>query len=322
MRHRSPAFRAVTTPHASADPVIAWLLDSDPSIRWQVLRDLIDAPAEVIATERARVATEGWGAGLLAHQRPDGQWGDDVAHPFWWSNLYTLVYLRDLGIDPASDRVRAAIDLVRRRVTWGPGFGDSPFFAGETEPCINGRVVALCAYFGERSDPLVERLLGEQLADGGWNCATERGSVRSSFHTTICVLEGLLTYEQAFGFTPTITAARQRAHDYLLARRLLRRLSTNEIIDSSWLQLAFPPLWHYDALRVLDYLRAAGVPPDTRIEEAVAGVLARRQSDGRWLLDVRHRGTLYEELSAPVSAPNRWITLRALRVLRWHGNRS
>ena len=303
------------------DPVLGWLLESDPSIRWQVMRDLTDTPPEVVAAERSRVATEGWGARLLDQQRPDGQWGDGVATPFWWSNMYTLVFLRDLGVDPASARVRAAIDRVREHVTWGPGFGDSPFFEGEVEPCINGRVVALGAYFGGRSDRLVETLLSEQLADGGWNCEAERGSVRSSFHTTICVLEGLLAFEQAFGATPAVTEARMLGHEYLLDRRLLRRLSTGEIIEPAWTQFAFPPLWHYDVLRALDYLRAAGMPPDERVQEGVGIVHERRQADGRWLLDLRHKNTLYEELSGTAGAPNRWITLRALRVLDWHEGR-
>jgi len=304
------------------DSVIDWLLDSDPSIRWQVMRDLTKPPAEIVAAERARVASEGWGPVLLDQQRPDGQWGDGVATPFWWSNMYTLVFLRDLGIDPASDRARAAIERVRDTVTWGPGFGDSPFFEGEVEPCINGRVVALGAYFGERSDRLVDRLLSEQLADGGWNCEAERGSVRSSFHTTICVLEGLLAFEAAFGASPTVTEARLRGGEYLLERRLLRRLSTGDVIDQAWTKFAFPPLWHYDVLRALDYLRAAGVELDARVEEAVAVVLERRQDDGRWNLDLRHRDTPHEQLAGHVGAPNRWITLRALRVLDWYARRN
>jgi hypothetical protein len=301
--------------------VLEWLLDADPSIRWRVMRDLTETPAKIVAAERSRVASEGWGRQLLDRQRPDGQWGDGIATPFWWSNMYTLVFLRDLGADPNSERARAAIDLVRNNVTWGPEFGDSPFFEGEVEPCINGRVVALGAYFGERSDRLVDRLLSEQLADGGWNCEAERGSVRSSFHTTICVLEGLLAFENAFGATSLVTDARNRAHEYLLERHLLRRLSTGEIIDHTWRLFAFPPLWHYDVLRALDYLRGAGVPPDVRVEEALATVLERRQSDGRWLLDVRHHDTLYEEFAGLVGTPNRWITLRALRVLDWYARR-
>jgi hypothetical protein len=300
------------------DPVIDWLLDADPSIRWQVMRDLTDTPAEIVAAERSRVASEGWGPRLLDLQRPDGHWGDGIAAPLWWSNLYTLLFLRDLGLDPANARVRTAIDRVRSHVTWGPGFGDSPFFEGEVEPCINGRVVALGAYFGERSDRLVDRLLSEQLADGGWNCEAERGSVRSSFHTTICVLEGLLAFENTFGATGPVTDARRRAQEYLLVRRLLRRLSTGEIIEPTWTRFAFPPLWHYDLLRALDYLRAAGVQPDARIEEALGIVIERRQDNGRWLLEVRHRDTLHEELAGDVGAPNRWITLRALRVLNWY----
>jgi hypothetical protein len=304
---------------SSKEPVVDWLLDADPSIRWQVMRDLIDTPAEIVDAERSRVALEGWGARLLDQQRSDGQWGDGISTPFWWSNMYSLVFLRDLGLDPASARARHAIDLVRSNVTWGPEFGDSPFFEGEVEPCINGRVVALGAYFGERSDRLVDRLLSEQLADGGWNCEAERGSVRSSFHTTICVLEGLLAFEQAFGATSAVTDARTRAQEYLLERRLLRRLSTGDIIEPAWMQFAFPTLWHYDVLRALDYLRAAGVQPDPRVEEALAIAIERSQGDGRWLLDVRHRDTLHEELAGTVGAPNRWITLRAMRVLKWYG---
>jgi hypothetical protein len=301
-----------------ASRVIDWLLDADASIRWQVMRDLTGAPAEIVSAERTRVASEGWGARLLDQQRPDGQWGDGAATPFWWSNMYSLLFLRDLGLDPAGERARAAIDRVRENVTWGPEFGNSPFFEGEVEPCINGRVVALGAYFGQRTDRLVDRLLSEQLEDGGWNCEAERGSVRSSFHTTICVLEGLLAFENAFGTRTPVREARRRAEHYLLERRLLRRLSTGEIIDSAWTRFGFPPLWHYDVLRALDYLRAAGVPPDERVAEGVSAVRSRRQSDGRWLLDVRYRDTLYEELAGPVGAPNRWITLRALRVLQWY----
>jgi hypothetical protein len=285
------------------------------------MRDLTDTDAEIVASERSRVASEGWGRRLLDQQRPDGQWGDGVSTPFWWSNMYTLLFLQDLGLDPASAAARAAIDLVRRHVTWGPQFGDSPFFEGEVEPCINGRVVALGAYFGERSDRLVDRLLSEQLGDGGWNCEAERGSVRSSFHTTICVLEGLLAFEQAFGATSMVADAQQRAQEYLLERRLLRRLATGEIIEPAWTRFAFPTLWHYDLLRAFDYLRAAGVPRDARVAEAIANVLERRQGDGRWLLDVRHRNTLHEEFAGAVGAPNRWITLRALRVLDWYTRR-
>jgi hypothetical protein len=301
-----------------SDPRLDWLLDSDPSIRWQVMRDLAGAPAEIVALERARVAAQGWGARLLDLQRADGQWGDGVATPFWWTNLYTLVFLRDLGADPADARVRTAIDLVRDRVTWGPEFGNSPFFEGEVEPCINGRVVALGADFGERSDRLVDRLLGEQLDDGGWNCEAERGSVRSSFHTTICVLEGLQAFTRAFGDRAAVSEAQRRGREYLLERHLMRRLSNGKLIDAAWTRLAFPPLWRYDVLRALEYFAVAGAPRDPRMDEAVAIVRERRQNDGRWPLDVRHSRTLYEDMAGEVGAPNRWITLRALRVLAWH----
>ena len=189
---------------------VDWLLDSDPSIRWQVMRDLLDEPEVTVARERSRVAVEGWAARLLDLQGHDGHWGGASFVPDAWVSTHdTLQLLRDLGVDPADDRMRRAIRQVRDRCTWGPEFGDSPFFEGEVEPCINGRVLAVGAYFGEASDRLLDRLLREQLGDGGWNCDAPP-SQRSSFHTTICVLEGLLEYEAAKGARPDVTGARLR----------------------------------------------------------------------------------------------------------------
>jgi len=291
--------------------LLAWLLDADPAIRWQVLRDLVPAPAGEVAAERARVAVEGWGAQLLARQRPDGGWGDGS----WAPTLHSFVLLMKLGIDPASAPAREAVRRVRDQVTWGPEFGDSPFFHGEVEPCINGHTLALGGYFGEIHEPLLERLLGEQLADGGWNCEAERGSVRSSFHSTICVLEGLLEYEKTRGATPVVTAARERAHDYLLDRHLFRRLSTGEVIDPAWTRFAFPTLWHYDVLRGLDYLRDAGVPYDPRMSEALALVEKRRHQNGRWPLAQPHEDPADFPMEGGRGTASRWNTLRALRVL-------
>ena len=190
--------------------VIQWLLDSDPSIRWQVMRDLTDAPGEQVAAERAKIATEGWGAQLLSGQNADGYWGTGTSNPEWVS-LQALLLLRDMGLDPASTEARRAVTRVRDNVTWqgvlpqDAAWHGKPLFAGEVEPCINGRVVAVGSYFGQDGQGIVDRLLGEQMSDGGWNCEQERGSTRGSFHTTICVLEGLLEYERATGSSPAVT---------------------------------------------------------------------------------------------------------------------
>ena len=297
--------------------VMRWLLDSDPSIRWQVMRDLGGEANDAVAAERSRIASEGWGAKLLDRQRPDGKWGDGTSEPQWASTLHTLLLLRVMGLDPGSARTRAMVRVVRDRVTWGPEFGDSPFFEGEVEPCINGGTLALGSYFGESSDRLVDRLLGEQLKDGGWNCEAERGSVRSSFHTTICVLEGLLEYEKANGANAAVTSARARAHEYLLERRMFRRLSTGQVIDPSWTRFCFPTTWHYDVLRGLDYLRGADVERDARVAEAIELVLKRQHQNGRWPLHKPHADPIHLDMEGGQGKPSRWNTLRALRVLSW-----
>lgn len=303
-----------------------WLLDSDPSIRWQVMRDLLRASADEIAAERARVATEGAGARLLALQAPDGRWGGAAWNHGWDSTMHALTLLWEMGLDPSCVEARRAVGLVRDRVTWRdcgpPEVDDNPFFAGEVEPCINGQVAAPGAYFGLDVQGIVDRLLGEQLTDGGWNCEAHNGSSRSSFNTTICVLEALLEHERAVGANPAVAAARVRGQEYLLERRLFRRLSTGEVVDAAWTRFAFPTWWHYDVLRGLDYLRRAGVAPDERVAEAIGLVASKRDDEGRWPLETRYPGPMLVETDEGEGRPSRWNTLRALRVLDWYSDRA
>jgi hypothetical protein len=307
---------------------IQWLLDSDPALRWQVMRDLTGASDEEVAAERARVATEGWGARLLALQAADGRWGGAAWNRGWDSTMHVLMLLREMGLDPASDQARHAVSLVRDQVTWqgcGPPECDgNAFFEGELEPCINGQVATVGAYFGQDVGGIIERLLGEQLPDGGWNCETPHHSTRSSFNTTICILEALLEYEQSVEASPEVTAARLRGQEFLLERRLFRRRSTGEVIDRDrksgtvWTRFAFPTWWYYDVLRGLEYLRRAGITPDERVAEAIELVTSKRDDDGRWPLETRYPGLMPVEIDGGEGQPGRWNTLRALRVVNWY----
>lgn len=304
---------------------IEWLLDADPAVRWQAMRDLADASPGEIATERAHIPREGLGAEILARQEEDGSWRR-ADKPVWLPTLFTLLLLRATGVDRKESAVEAAVSRLEASLRWNNNeggwelrpvkFGGNRFFEGEVEPCINGGVLALGAYFGRPTERLARRLVGEQLEDGGWNCDAP-SSTRSSFHTTICVLEGLLEYERAVGAAPEIAAARRRGEEYLLKRALFRRLSTGEIANPEFLELAFPPRYHYDILRALDYLRNAGVRADARIGEALRVVETRRQADGRWLLERAYDDALALRFGESVGEPSRWNTLRALRVLRW-----
>lgn len=321
-----------------ANPVIDWLLDplaSDPSVRWQVMRDLLDRPVAEWTAERSRVEVEGWGARLLALEDEDGQWaggahfpadyewdGPEVGQP-WTSTSHSLTQLREFGLDPGSGRVRRAVERIGQNARWE--HAGQPYWEGEVEPCINGQAVANGTYFGVDMGPVVDRLVGERLKDGGWNCEAERGSVRSSFDTTINVLEGLLEFERVTGGSTASRAARRSGEEYLLQRSLFRRLSTSEPADEGYLQLAYPTRWRYDVLRALDHFRAAGqltgAAPDPRLAEAVEHVRSRRRPDGRWVLDRVYAGRAWFELDAGPGEPSRWITLRALRVLRWWDSR-
>jgi hypothetical protein len=296
--------------------VIAWLTDSDPAVRWQTMRDLTDPGPGAVAAERSRVARGTLVAEILRRQGPDGCWHKPNA-PTWLPTLYTLLLLRSTGVDPEDPAVHSAVTRLAAGFRWHEEVGNKSFFEGEVEPCLNGGTLAAGGYFGRHEAGLALRLLDGQLEDGGWNCEAPR-SVRSSFHSTICVLEGLLEYERAVGAAPEVAEARRRGEEYLLERHLFRRRSTGEVVDPSFVKFSFPTRYHYDVLRGLDHLRAACITPDERVDDAVRLVADKRQADGRWLLDGSHAEPLDFVFHESVGEPSRWNTLRALRVLRWY----
>ncbi len=312
--------------------VIDWLCAADPAIHWQVLRDLLDAPEDEWLRVRHRVATSGWGARLLACQDSDGLWagGAFVPRDFDWTTIrsagqpwtatcWALSQLREFGLDPNSAPARRTVQQLATHARWD--HDQEPYWSGEVEECINGRTVADGAYFGVDVSPIVTRLLGEQQADGGWNCERCNGSQRSSFNSTLNVLEGLLAFERATGGTPTSIAAREAGEEYLLSRQLLRRRSTGDVIDERYVMLLHPHRWRYDMLRALEYFRECsahtGARPDPRGADAVELLRAKQQRDGRWLLDWQLPGAVWFHMNDGPGSPSPWITLKALRVLRW-----
>jgi hypothetical protein len=304
--------------------VLDWLLDSDPAIRWQVLRDLTDAPAEQVAAERARVATEGWGATFLGEQGEDGLWDGGTYRPGWipperdnadsWSGThFSLQQLVDFGLDPGSAEARQAIARVRDNVRWE--HDGEPYFEGETEPCINGVALTIACYFGEGGDPIAETLVSSRLDDGGWNCWAEYGARVSSFHSTICAVEGLRAWQRAGGSDPRVEEAAASAEEYLLERGLYRRRSDGSVADPRMTMLSYPVRWYHDVLRGLEHFRVQD-RRDPRLADAVELLRGKADGDGRWALENTHEGAVIVPFEME-GFPSRWVTLRALRVLRW-----
>lgn len=307
--------------------VLEWLGDVDPSIRWQTMV-LSSEPDDVVSAERSLVATDGWGAELLAIQDETGHWDGgtyrpgwvDDSKPFfdaWTATHYSLQLLRLLGVDPDDKGVKHAISLVRDNVFWRAN--DAPYFDGETEPCVNGIALDIGSYFGQDVDRIVDRLLEDQLGDGGWNCWAVYGATRSSFHTTICVIEGLASFEKHCKATEDVTAARITAQDHLLERGLMRGLRSGEIIDPRFTMFSFPYYWYYDVLRALDHFSSIDANWDERMSEAVDLVVNKRDETGRWPLENVHQGPTHFSMDGVEDDPSRWNTLRALRVLGWAG---
>ncbi len=307
------------------DTVSRWLLEGDPAIRWQVLRDVTGAADHTVERERQKVAREGWGARLLARQDREGRWAGGQSadggryHPKWTSTTYTMLLLRDFGLPAANRQARAACTLLLDGGLQRDG-GINYGWRGRSETCITGMVLSILSYFAyedARLDTLADYLLRQQMPDGGWNCRRDLGATHASVHSTISVLEGLRLYGLQRGRkTRAVRAAQRRGREFLLMHRLFRSDRTGEIIKPIFIRFAFPPRWHYDILRALDYFQAAGAPRDERLAEAIEIVQNTRRGDGRWSLENRWKGKTYFELER-LGAPSRWNTLRALRVLKW-----
>jgi len=315
--------RATSRPRT--DGVIQWLLEGDPAIRWQTLCDLVGAAERTVERERGNVARHGWGARLLARQDSEGTWAGGLSSdgglysPKWISTTYTMLTLRDLGLPADNRQARKACTLLLDGGLQRDG-GINYGWWGRSETCITGMVLSILAYFeyaDARLDIIANHLLEQQMPDGGWNCRRLYGATHSSVHTTISALEGLRLYELHRGRSlRAVRAAQRRGREFLLMHRLFRSHRTGAIIKPDFIRFAFPPRWHYDVLRALDYFQAVNAPRDPRLAEAIDIVRNRRRKDGRWPLQNRYKGKTYFELER-LGAPSRWNTLRALRVLKW-----
>jgi hypothetical protein len=337
---------------AEDDQVVQWLLEGDPAIRWQVLRDLVDASESEVETERARVEHEGWGARLLALRAPDGLWTDGACFPDtaafaaataralaageppppfpspdaeppdgsggqpWTATYQVLLDLCHLGIPSDSAVMQETARLVDRNCRWE--YDGLPFFAGEVDCCINAGTIQIGTYLGVDVDPVVQRLVADQMPDGGWNCWAETRPAPSSFASTLDVVDALLTWERHAGGSEEVRRARRGGEEYLLRRHLFRSLRTGEEVNPQWSLFSYPPRWHYDLLKATEYFARRGGTADPRLAEAIELVRAKRRPDGRWLLEHTHPGAVHFRFEEPDGTPSRWNTLRALRVLRWY----
>jgi hypothetical protein len=344
---------------AQDDRVVQWLLRGDPAIRWQVLRDLVDATEPEVATERARVEHEGWGARLLARRGPDGLWAKGACFPNtaafaadtaralaagepppawpspdaepedaptdgrgaepgqpWTATYWVLRDLCQLGVPPDRPRMQESARLVDRNCRWE--CDGRPFFAGEEDCCINAGTIAIGAYLGVDVEPVVRRLMADQMPDGGWNCWAEKRPAPSSFASTLDVIDALLRWEHHTGGSEEVRRARRDGEEYLLRRNLFRSARTGEVVNPQWGKFSHPPRWHYDLLKATEYFARRGGSADPRVAEAMEHVRAKRRPDGRWLLENTHPGAVHVRFEEPDGTPSRWNTLRALRVLRWY----
>ena len=295
---------------------VEWLLEGDPSVRWQVQSDLLDAPDEVWKADQELVATEGWGQRLLAERSASGRWTDGLYSPKWISTTYTLLQLWRMGLPRGNEEAVASTQLLMDRPVWIFGQGDK----AHRDECVAGFGLSLSSWFtidGEQREHLVGKILERQLDDGGWNCRARASSAHSSFHTTINVLEGLREYCLSGGDQRSkVEVAEALAREFFCEHHLYRSHRTGSVPDERMTRLPFPPRWHHDVLRGLDYFRAANAERDSRLQDPIEVVVGHRRPDGRWPIHQNYGGQVWFNMESG-RAPSRWNTLRAPRVLRW-----
>ena len=310
--------------------VTDWLLDSDPALRWQVERDILNAAPDVWRATRSTVATTGFGARLLALQDADGQWAGGAYFPAhtdadtasesgqpWIATTWSLKFLREWGVDATV--LTDTADRLATNCRWE--YNDLPYWGGEVDCCIDGFTLANGAWLGADVSGIATWFVEHQMPEGGWNCDWVEGSTRSSFHSTLNALAGILTFRRNGHDATGLDDAQRRAEEYLLARQLLYRASDGALAGPWVTELAFPPFWVYNVLSALDYFRErsqlSGFAPDPRLARAIEAVRAQRQPDGTWYQAGRPEGRLWFETDVEAGRPSKWLTLQALRVLTW-----
>ncbi|MBN1294213.1 MAG: hypothetical protein JXB48_20425 [Candidatus Latescibacteria bacterium] len=303
------------------DKVIDWLLEGDISIQYQVHRDMLHYDNPRL---RDRIATEGWGALFLSKKHEGDFWGKRFYEPKWISTHYTVLDLKNLCISPECPDIKSAVAKVLTNLK-SPDGGIFPIgSAKKSDVCVNGMFLNYASYFRMNENELksiIDFLLSERMADGGFNCNSNgKGAVHSSVHTTLSVIEGFLEYAQnSYTYRlKEIQNAECESREFLLQHRLFKSDHTGEIINRKFLMLSYPSRWRYDILRALDYFRCAGVSYDTRMDDAIQVLLKKRSADNRWPLQAKHHGQTHFEMEEQ-GIPSRWNTLRVLRVLRYYG---
>ena len=302
--------------------IIAWLLEGDPAIQYQTRRDLLHEDPAALADLRNRIAKEGWGRAFLERQQPDGHWGRWFYQPKWTSSHYTLLDLRNLCI-PATWEIKKALDLILATVIATDGGINPAKGIEQSDVCVNGMFLNYACYFGTEEEKLgtvIDFVLTQQLADGGFNCRLNRSGARhSSVHSTLSVLEGIREYNAA-GYIYRLDELKQiesEAQEFLLRHHLYKSDHTGATIHPSFLKLVYPPRWRYDILRALDYFQSVRYPYDERLQDALDVLKEKQLLDGRWKTQAHHPGEVHFMMEE-AGKPSRWNTLRCLRVLEYY----
>ena len=300
------------------DQLLQWLLEGDVSVQYQVQRDLIGSAEPAL---RDRIASEGWGARFLAARQENGHWGQGFYQPKWISSHYTLLDLRHLDLPRDHPVPAETISLILRDQKAEDGGINPGKTIKESDVCINGMFLTYACYFGVDQAELhsvVDFVVSQQMADGGFNCMSNRsGAVHSSLHTTISILEGIHEYA-ARGYEYRLAELQEiaaQSREFILLHRLFRSDHTGEIINKRFLMLSYPSRWYYDILRALAYFQTANIAYDPRMQDALDVLAGKRRKDGTWPVQAKHPGQTHFDMEK-TGGPSRWNTLRAVRVFR------
>lgn len=300
--------------------IVEWLLHGDISIKYQTYRDLLEQEKPHL---KEMIAYKGYAKKLLELQKRNGHWSEGYYQYKWVCTHYTLLELRRLEINNYGSVDNIIYELLENYKTKDGGITANPHLWEFSDICLNGMLLFVFCYFKVEEQHLVsmmDRILLEQMSDGGFNCDYPRyNPTHSSLHSTISIIEGMNEYiNNGYIYRiDEVKEARHKAFEFILMHRLYKSDKTGEIINSNFVKLSYPPRYKYDILRALEAFRVARYPYDERMEDAIQLILDKRRKDGTWPVQHKHPGRVHFDMEK-IGGPSKWNTLRVLRVLKFY----
>lgn len=297
--------------------------ENQPVVRYLTLRTLLDRDDNDpdVRAARSGILQRGWVPIILKDQKPDGNWESktDLYRPKYTATFWRMIVLSDFALNYEDDpRLERGCQLF-----FDIWFSDMEVFEKNFEVCESGNLAKTLTRFGYPDDARVKTvfdlLVSHQKDDGGWHCWDPEAGTLDCWEA-LAAFNALPKPKR----TRKIQASIDRGAEFYLERRLCREGRKYE----PWFRFHYPNHYYYDVLVGLDLLTDLGYSKDERLRPALRLLKKKQLPSGAWNLDAIHpdmgKGAKYSLKGGKINRfaleragkPSKWITLKALQVLK------